>query len=978
MPIATDHDFSGQDLRGRSFRGQDLTGANFCRADLRGTDFSRAVLQHSNFRQAKAGLERRWQLTWLIGLLILMALFGFLSALAGLYLGWLLTPEMIVANTIVPGLAVLLMTTLNALIVMRQGLQSSIRTIVNTTIIIIATSILLLILIDPAKLVLVADLLSGGMLNALGIVVSFTVIYPVTFAILISITNSHPTAFLIAALGAAVGTAITRQTYPNWEAIATAGLGAGSLLCLSAYVGGQAIAGNEKYRILHQLAIALVSQTGTNFTQSDLAQANFNQARLKHANFQRSHLDHTNFYQAQGLQQACTTHTILHDPTVCHLVVTHQGCNHTYIGRNLKGANLTAADLRGADFTEADLSGALLTDAALENSNWSKAQAIGTNFHQANLTGACLEAWNIDSTSQLDAIICDYIYLRHPHQERRPSSGNFGPGDFTELFQEIIHTIDLIFRQGIDQQAFNYSLHQLQLENNGIPLTIRSLERKGNGVVVVRVDVPATADKPLLHAGFTQHYDLALQAIAAQLHNQYQAQLQAKDEQIAIYREQQALQQQQQADWREVVQLLKTQAAQTASVQLASVQLASVQTVAATVPATVTKRVILQVGAGDRHTGFAVTLQIGQESPTLQFTQGRFAPIQSLIICYEQWQTSYRACLYEESIRLDIPEQQITHVGRSDAIQACELQATTLAQQLNDWLNADCFRPIKERMLEQLQPTDAIELLIQTDHFHLQQLPWSLWEFCDRYPQAEIALGKPDYQRVPSTRSALPPINILAILGDSTGINLQTDRQLLAQLPDAAVTLLVEPSRQVLSDHLWHQSWDILFFAGHSFSQADGATGYFQINATDRLSVPELKHALNQAIKQGLRLGIFNSCDGLGLAQQFADRHIPHLIVMREPVPDRVAHVFLQHFLTGFSQGNSLYRSVRQAREQLQGLEDQFPGATWLPVLYQNPAAPTLDWAGLRGDIELRGNISELPSSELPSNELPSRITDNS
>ncbi len=936
MPSATDRDFSGQDLRGRSFRGQDLTGANFRHTDLRGADFSRAILKHSDFTQAKAGLQKRWQLTWLIGLLCLMLLFGFLGALAGLYLGWLLTPSMIVDNTIVPGLAVLCMTTLNALILMRQGLQSSIRTIINTTITIVAISILLLLLIDPAKLIVVADLISSGILNAMGIVVSFTVIYPVTSAILISITNSRPTAFLLAAWGAAVGTAIIRQTYPNWESIVSAGLGAGSLLGLSAHIGGQAIAGNEKYRILHQLAIAIVSKMGTNFAASDLTQANLAQAQLKHANFDRAILHQTNFYQAHGLQQARTTHTILNQPAVCELLMTHQGQNSAYIGSNLKGANLTAANLRGTDFTEADLSGALLANAALEGSNWSKAQAIGTNFYQANLTGACLEAWNIDSTSQLDAIICDYIYLSHPHQERRPSSGNFGPGDFTELFQEIIQTIDLIFRQGIDQQAFNYSLHQLQLENNGIPLTIRSLERKGNGVVVVRVDVPVTADKPALHAGFTQHYDLAVQAIATQ----YEAQLQAKDEQIAIYRQQQDLQQQQQADWQEVLQLLKTQAAQTTSSRTGSIP--------ATIPATVTKRVILQVGAGDPHTGFAVTLQMGQESPTLQFTQGRFAPVQSLITCYEQWQISYRACLCDP-IRLDIPEQQVTHVGRSEAIQACELQATALAQQLNDWLNADCFRPVKERMLEQLQPTDAIELIIQTDHFHLQQLPWSLWEFCDRYPQAEIALGKPDYQRVPSARSAQSPINILAILGDSTGINLQTDQQLLAQLPDAAVTLLVEPSRQVLNDHLWHQSWDILFFAGHSFSQADGATGYFQINATDRLSVPDLKHALNQAIKQGLRLGIFNSCDGLGLAQQFADRQIPHLIVMREPVPDRVAHIFLQNFLTGFSQGHSLYRSVRQAREQLQGLEHEFPGATWLPVLCQNPAVPTLDWAGLRG-----------------------------
>jgi hypothetical protein len=59
---------------------------------------------------------------------------------------------------------------------------------------------------------------------------------------------------------------------------------------------------------------------------------------------------------------------------------------------------------------------------------------------------------------------------------------------------------------------------------------------------------------------------------------------------------------------------------------------------------------------------------------------------------------------------------------------------------------------------------------------------------------------------------------------------------------------------------------------------------------------------------------------------------------MRYPVPDRVAHEFLKHFLWAFERNDSLYLAIRQAREQLQGIEDQFPCASWLPVLCQNPA----------------------------------------
>ncbi len=130
-------------------------------------------------------------------------------------------------------------------------------------------------------------------------------------------------------------------------------------------------------------------------------------------------------------------------------------------------------------------------------------------------------------------------------------------------------------------------------------------------------------------------------------------------------------------------------------------------------------------------------------------------------------------------------------------------------------------------------------------------------------------------------------------------------------------------------------------FAGHSSSRE---TGVIQLNSSTSLSLKRLRYALTNAIAQGLKLAIFNSCDGLGLAAQLADLHIPQVIVMREPVPNTVAQEFLQHFLTTFSNGHSLYASVRQARERLQGLENEFPCATWLPVICQNPAEEPATW----------------------------------
>jgi branched-chain amino acid transport system substrate-binding protein len=104
---------------------------------------------------------------------------------------------------------------------------------------------------------------------------------------------------------------------------------------------------------------------------------------------------------------------------------------------------------------------------------------------------------------------------------------------------------------------------------------------------------------------------------------------------------------------------------------------------------------------------------------------------------------------------------------------------------------------------------------------------------------------------------------------------------------------------------------------------------------------------MKTALANGLKLAIFNSCDGLRLAGALAHLHIPLVIVMREPVPDQVAQAFLRYFLQAFAQGQSVYLAVREARERLQGLEGQYPCATWLPIICQNPCEKPPKWSDL-------------------------------
>lgn len=375
------------------------------------------------------------------------------------------------------------------------------------------------------------------------------------------------------------------------------------------------------------------------------------------------------------------------------------------------------------------------------------------------------------------------------------------------------------------------------------------------------------------------------------------------------------------------------------------------------------KLIIIKLG-GSFESGFFVTLQMGEEAkrPNLEIT-GKLPATSEIPQYYHSWATSYRQL--ELRSRLEAASAQITNVSR---LETCDKCAQILGNSLNRWLTSESFRPIREKLLERLMPAEPMRIIIQTENTILRRLPWHLWDLCDRYPQAEIALGAPIYDYPEQLNTPHSQVRILAILGNSTGIDTQVDRLLLEQLPNSQINFLVEPQRQKLTEAIWQQGWDILFFAGHSSSQPNFEAGQIYINQTDSLTIDQLRYALKKAIARGLKIAIFNSCDGLGLAQNLADLQIPQIIVMREPVPDQVAQAFLKYFLESFAKGESFYLSVRQAREKLQGWEDQFPCATWLPMIFQNPAIIPPTWQEL-GSEKLRENPT-IPAKTKPNYSL--------
>jgi hypothetical protein len=363
------------------------------------------------------------------------------------------------------------------------------------------------------------------------------------------------------------------------------------------------------------------------------------------------------------------------------------------------------------------------------------------------------------------------------------------------------------------------------------------------------------------------------------------------------------------------------------------------------------KQAILILLRGSFEQGFPVILRIRKDgaAETEIEVEGHLPPALDILEPFRNWQSAY--CNWQSNYRqsLILQERIIPRPNAVTNVSWIEL-SSQMKECLNSWLNSSSqeWRKIRDQLLRNLSETDdEIQVLIQTNDVLLRQLPWNLWDlFSEQYTNAEIALSLPAFKQL--RHRSLPVtsnVRVLAILGDTTNIDIQQDRTILEQLPQAQIEFLEEPTREQLNRQLWEKHWDILFFAGHSDSYENGELGRIYINQNDCLTLDELGNALRTGIEKGLKLAIFNSCDGLGLAHRLATWGLPQSIVMRQPVPDLVAQEFLKNFLEAFAGRRSLYLAVREAREKLQGLERDFPYASWLPVICQNPAAKPLSWS---------------------------------
>ena len=472
-----ERNFHRVNLRGQSFKGENLAGADFRGANIHGTNFTEANLTGANFQEARAGLQRRWLIVQLLFSLVLAVIAGFCSLFAGALVALIFDSGNL--DNQIAGWVSLAILVVFYLVLFRQGLNAAFITLAVAFAVAGAVAGSVAFAVTGAVPGSVAGSVTGAVTGAVAFIVAFTVPFAVAFAFAV----------------------------------------AGVLIILSAYITWQAMKGNKKYTFIKTLAVALAATGGTSFRQANLTEADFHQAILKNTDFRQAIITRTYWKDSQKLDLARLGDTYLSQKTVRELIFTNYGYKKAYVGANLRGVNLAGVNLEAANLKQANLAEANLRAANLKDTNLTEINAVATDFTNATFTGVCLEAWNIDHTTKLENIDCQFIFLlehtnSQGHRERRPHGLNqvFQPGDFSKLYQELLNVVQLLIRDGLNPEAFQQAFQKIMQEHRGItPESIQEIKKKGEDVLVT-LEVPTETDKGKLARDFEEAYQLRLEA----------------------------------------------------------------------------------------------------------------------------------------------------------------------------------------------------------------------------------------------------------------------------------------------------------------------------------------------------------------------------------------------------------------------------------------------------------------------------------
>ncbi|BAY93678.1 MULTISPECIES: CHASE2 domain-containing protein [unclassified Tolypothrix] len=341
---------------------------------------------------------------------------------------------------------------------------------------------------------------------------------------------------------------------------------------------------------------------------------------------------------------------------------------------------------------------------------------------------------------------------------------------------------------------------------------------------------------------------------------------------------------------------------------------------------------------------------------------------QNLTILYQDWQRSYLNYYKNyktQSVRGRIADSGVISTPPTDW-QAKLVQAEAkFLLEFHKWLRCAELYEIRMALANVVGEKEKIETLSQSPEItnlfltcntiDLERFPWESWEIGTEFA---LSSGKIRIVRTPvnihrgfaqKNPRLTRKVRVLAILGDETGLDFKAEKQAMRQFkniidvkfvglqPETSITDLKTKIKDAITSEL---GWDILFFAGHS-NENNITGGEISIAKNVTLSISEIAPLLSIAVERGLQFAIFNSCNGLNIANSLIDLGLSQVAVMREPVHNAVAEEFLLHFLQALAEFKDVHEALLLASQYLKTEKNlTYPSAYLIPSLFRHPEAP--------------------------------------
>jgi len=353
-------------------------------------------------------------------------------------------------------------------------------------------------------------------------------------------------------------------------------------------------------------------------------------------------------------------------------------------------------------------------------------------------------------------------------------------------------------------------------------------------------------------------------------------------------------------------------------------------------------------------------LRIGEDCG-FQLTCGERPPIwaklkypKELDDLYRNWRAYYERS-YGVPLRAEIQDDFSFTPKQVDWKNKSEEAKAALLENFYQWLGSVELLPIRDEIqsvtFNQLSDkklwrgnNNCVDLLIACDSPDLARLPWEMWEIApkDLVHISRTAINAGNEVIAAGTIPQRGKPRILAILADATELNLNKDKQAVRLLKKVATVDEVKlESEDIKKDFIERllddRGWDALIFAGHS-NETALTGGKLELAPGVTLSISEIEDQLTEAKNRGLRVAIFNSCNGICIAESLIRLGLSQVVVMREKIHDTAAHQFLHKLCQGLAEYKDIQMAIWETCEYFETEKYAYPSAYLIPSLFRHPS----------------------------------------